>query len=164
MDLFYGAVLAVVTYPLGVFGTMFTYVGVGFNGLGPRKAVPYACFFLAGATVAQFQWHIAFDQDRSLLGMYYSGALLLVSTAGVVGLLSSIRYLAVDRLLTLIIGMTLLLGLLQFLWEVGVTPAVVLNLYARAYAVTGILLPFIALGWNHVQRTRGARRSGLPSE
>jgi hypothetical protein len=156
----YAILLLAVTNPLGVIGTVFTYVGAGFNGLGPRKAIPYACFFLAGTTVANFQWHIAFDQDRSALSQYYFGAILLVPIASFIGLLSSIRYLAADRLLVLIIGMTVLLGLSQFLWEVEVLPVGVLNLYARAYAVTGMFLPFIALGWKlYAQRSKGAEGS-----
>jgi hypothetical protein len=153
----YAFLLFAATNPLGAFGTVFTYFGTGFNGLGPRKAIPYALFFLAGETVAQFQWHIAFDQDRSGLAQYYFQALFWVPIAGILGLLSSVRYLAVDRLLVLIIGMTVLLGLLQFLWEVEAIPVGVLNLYARAYAVTGIFLPFIALGWKlYAQRSKGA--------
>jgi len=137
------------TNPLGFLGTAFVYLVLGFGGLGLRRAIPYACFFLAGATVARFQWHIAFDEDRSGLEQYYFEALLLVPIAGLVGLLSSVRYLSVDRLLALIIGMSVLLGVMQFLWEVRVISAIALNVYARAYAMTAIVLPLVSLGRNH---------------
>ena len=159
----YAILLFVATLPVAFLGTVFVYLVVGLNGLGLRKAIPFACFFLAGMTVARFQWHIAFDKDTGGLEQYYFEAIILVPTVSFVGLLLSVRYLAVDRLLALIIGMTLLLGLMQFLWEVTVIPAVALNLYARAYAATGIVLPFIALGQNHyVRRSKGAQREGSP--
>jgi hypothetical protein len=153
--------MLVATNPFLFAGTAFTYLVLGFGGLGLRKAVPYACFFLAGIAVAKFQWHIAFDEDRSGLVQYYFESLLLVPFASFIGLLFSVRYLPVDRLLTLIIGMTVLLGLMQFLSETTVIPAIALNVYARVYAITAMSFPFVSLGWNHyVQRPKVASRLG----
>lgn len=159
----YVLLMLIAAKPLSFIGTAATYLATGFGGLGLRKAIPYACFFLAGITVASFQWHIAFDQDRSGLIQYYSESLLLVPIAAFVGLLCSIRYLAGDRFLALIVGLTVFLGVMQFLWEVEVIAAIALNVYARAYAATATALPFIALGWNHyAQRSKGQQTEGRP--
>jgi hypothetical protein len=147
---------AIVSDFLGIVGAVVTYLVVAFNGLGPRRAIPYACFFLAGVTVAKFQWHITFDEDQSGLIQYYMEAIIIVPVAGVIGFLSSLRFLAIDRLLILIICLTVLLGLFQFLTEYDVIPVIALNLYARSYAVIGMFLPFISLGLNsYSQRSKG---------
>ena len=138
---------------LGVIATVITYILLYVTGFGPRKSIPYACFFLAGVIVAKFQWHIVFDEDRSGLIQYYFEAILSVPIVSIIGLLFSLRYLAVDRLLSMIITMTLLLALLQFLAEGTNIPYIVLNYYARIYAITAVLLPFVSLSWNwHTQR------------
>jgi hypothetical protein len=157
IGLWYILFFVVASNPLGIVAIAVIYLLLSVSRLGWRKAIPYTCFFLAGVTVANFQWHIAFDEDRSGLVQYYFAAILLIPIVSVIGLLTSRRYLPADRLLVMIIGMTVLLGIMQFLAEASAIPSVLLNFYACAYAVMAMSLPFISLGWNHyAQRLKGA--------
>jgi hypothetical protein len=98
------------------------------------RVTAYFCFFVAGAAVAIFQWHIIFDIDRSGLVQYYFEAIFLVPVFGIVG--AALALVAKDSVLTLLSVATLLLFALQVLAERGPLPVLVLNGYARIYAAS----------------------------
>jgi hypothetical protein len=107
----------------------------------------YICFFVAGAVVARFQWHILFDVDRSALVQHYFEAIFLVPVFGILG--SVFALFAKDSVLTVLSAATLLLFALQGLAELGPLPVLVLNGYARMYAAS-CLFATLALplkGW-----------------
>lgn len=111
------------------------------------RVTAYFCFFVAGAAVAIFQWHIIFDIDRSGLVQYYFEAIFLVPVFGIVG--AALALVAKDSVLTLLSVATLLLFALQVLAERGPLPVLVLNGYARIYAASCLFatLALLLKGW-----------------
>jgi MFS family permease len=115
------------------------------------RSIPYACFFFAGVIVARFQYEIY--QHRNIkadLFVYeHVGEVInSVVMASVIGILFSLKYLFTDRFLPLVIGMTVLLGVLQVFSWLYIISSTLLNVYAVAYAVSMMSLPFISLIWN----------------
>ena len=100
--------------------------------------ITYALFFLAGAVVARFQWHIAdVDLDSTVSAQYYVETMILVPLFGIPACVGAL--ISRDPLLKLLAaGMVLLFGF-QILFEI---PAEVLNLYARLFSASCLLAPF----------------------
>ncbi len=134
--------------------TLIIFAAISLAGHGPWRSIPYACFFFAGVTVAQFQYEIHQHIKDALYVYEHLGEVInLVAIAGVIGILFSLKYLFTDRFLPLIIGMTVLLGLLQVLSWVYIISGTLLNVYALAYSAIALSLPFVSLVWNrHAQR------------
>jgi len=135
---------------IGFVLTIFAHFALYYGGFEFRKATTYTCFFFAGITVAELQWQLFFEGEIIL---YYLVAMICVPIANLIGiLLYLIYYLKEDKLLSLLVRMTLLLWLMQTLAEIDMVPSTVLNLYALIYAATAMVLPFISL-----RRERDAR-------
>ncbi len=112
----------------------------------------YALFFLAGAVVARFQWHVAaVDLDSTASIQYYVETMILVPLfwipACVLALISR------DPLLKLLaVGTALLFGFMILL------NAEALNLYAMLFAACCLLAP-LRLLVGLVFSNRNSRRS-----
>ena len=75
---------------------------------GTKRALSYACVFLAGAAVAKLQWMIFTDRDPSEVGFQIWATVALVGAVTVTGLVASWRFLRVDKILIVFVAMSVI--------------------------------------------------------
>jgi hypothetical protein len=110
------------------------------------RAIAYACFVLAGAVVARFQYALIVIEDPDTVGFYQFATIVLVSTVCLTALIVARRLLKVEWLLSFLFLLSLLLAILQF----GGLRYDLLNWYARLYALACLAVPIFVLirDWN----------------
>ncbi len=111
--------------------------------LCPKRAIAYCAFLFCGTAVANLQWMIYSGVEGDEIGWQIWATIASVVFSSILGFWASRRFLCDDKLLRVIVGMTILLGVLQTGWMFNVLPYQVLNLYARIYALICILAPGI---------------------
>ena len=118
------------------------------------KAMAYSCFALIGGTVARFQWLLLVEEDADTIGWYQIATVSLVGTLCVIALATSASRLKEERPLQIMFLLTMVLAVLQF----GGVPHVLLNWYARIYALVciAITLVVVARDW---RARKGWRRT-----
>ena len=105
------------------------------------KSLAYCCFLFAGAVVINWQLVILTEQGGEILRWTTGTTDILVGTLSVIALGASVRILKQEKLLILMFGLTA--GLAVF-WY-GSISDLLLNWYARFYAVACIVIPLFIL-------------------
>ena len=120
--------------------------------LSPIRAISYCAFLFCGFAVAHLQWMIYSGIQGDEIGWQIWATTITVAISSILGCLASLKFVRHDKLILVIIVMTLLLGFLQFSYMFGGFNYRYLNLYARIYALVCIMSPwFITL---HIWRSR----------
>ncbi|MDH4003156.1 MAG: hypothetical protein OEU52_18150, partial [Xanthomonadales bacterium] len=80
--------------------------------ISPVRVMAYCAFLFCGLVEAHLQWLIYSDAHGDQILEQFWITFIHVAPISIFGILSSIRYLSQDSLLLLLVGMTLLLGVL----------------------------------------------------
>jgi len=111
------------------------------RGIERLKSASYASFFLGGVTVAHLQWMIFSEHDQFEVRLCILATIALVFVTSLIGIHSGWRYMKEEKLIQIIMIMTVVLAILQF----SGIPYQALNWYARVYAVVCLAAPIIKL-------------------
>jgi hypothetical protein len=111
--------------------------------LSQKRAIAYCAFLFCGTAVAHLQWMIYSRVEGDEIGWQILATIVSVLLSSILGFWASRRSLWYDKLLLVIVIMTILLGVLQAGSMLSVLPYQLLNLYACIYALICILAPGI---------------------
>lgn len=111
------------------------------RGMERLKSLSFASFFLGGAAVAHLQWMIFSERDPTEVGWYILATIALVFETSLLGIFCGWRYKNEEKLIPVIIIMTIVLAIFQFS---GIRYEA-LNWYARVYAIVCLAAPLVLI-------------------
>ena len=101
----------------------------------PLVRFAYCCFFWGGVAVANLQLILVFETDGPTIGWSIFSTVLFIGLLSFFALVASAKFLMQEKLLLLIVFLTVVLAILQF----SSVDQQLLNTYARIYAAVCIL-------------------------